>query len=268
MKALIVVSSWIGKDPSITQAMRGAVRDTFLKDIGKFPELEYRFFMGDGTPTGEDETFIAETLAASCTDPGYRDKAVRMTNKSTELTTYVPKSDEVLLHVPDDYPHITYKMRAEQRWSVEHGFDFTFQSSADIYIDMKKLMNSGFQNYDYSGRAIPSRGLYPNVEEYAGGHAGYWFSRKASQIAADSPVDYWCDDIWAGQRMFLNGIPLHSDLRYAGEKDPLPNNDTITAHLGDRNGIFGKYDPRFMYETHASNKKVEVQQGRWLRRVR
>lgn len=267
MKALIVIGSYIGTDPGYTQAMRDAVRETYLKGIGQFPELEYRFFMGDGTPTGDNEDFILNTLSASYTDPGYKDKALRFTDRKVELTTYSPKSDEVLLHVPDDYPHITYKLRAEQRWAVEHGFDFVFQSSADIYIDLKKLLNSGFQNYDYSGRAIDSRGLYPNVQQYAGGHAGYWFSRIAAQFVANSPVDFWCDDIWAGQRMFLNNVPLHSDLRYANSPDPKSDNDTITAHLGDRNGIFGVYDPKIMRETHAANRHIE-QQGRWLRRAK
>jgi hypothetical protein len=258
MKALLVISSWIGKNPEKTQAMRDAIRDTFLRDIGKFPGLDYKFFMGDGTPTGEDESFIMESLSQKCFDPGYKEKAIRLTNKET--IPYAPREDEILLPVPDDYLHITYKMRAEHRWSLEHGYDFTFQSSGDIYIDLERVVKSGFHLYDYSGRPIPCAGLYRDVDQYAGGHAGYWLSKKASRIIANSPVDFWCDDIWVGQRMYLNTIPLRADLRYAAEQDPMPNNDTITAHLGDRGsgGTFGAFDPALMYEAHRTRNNPQV----------
>lgn len=241
MKALIIISSWIGKEPSVTQAMRNSVRETFLKDIHKFPELEYKFFMGDGTPTGEDESFIYDTISNVVFDQNYKEKAKRCVT-GLEVSTYIPKDDEVILNVPDDYYHITYKMRAEHRWAVENNYDFMFQTSGDIYINLKNLMSSGFESHDYVGLSIPSNGLYPNVTHYAGGSVGYWLSNKASRIVVNSPVDFWCDDIWAGQRMFLNNIPLFSDHRYG---------TSITKHLGDMGeGTFGTYDPKYMYKAH------------------
>ena len=55
MKVLIAITS------CVRDAQNGnnqALRDTFLKDVANRPDLEYRFFLGDGTPTGEDETTL------------------------------------------------------------------------------------------------------------------------------------------------------------------------------------------------------------------
>ena len=273
MRALLIISSYVGKNISKVQAERDAVRNTFLKSIKKFPELDYKFFVGDGTPTGEDETALWDTISAPYTDPEYKNKAIAY--KTNEVLSYSPREDEIVLHTPDDYIHVSHKLREEHRWAVAHGYDFSFQSSADIYIDLERLMNSGFEVHDYVGRSIYG-GIYPNCEQYAGGHVGYWLSRRASECIAKAPANFWCDDIWTGQQMFLNKIPLVSDERYGGRAwftsaltgDPLPNNDTISTHLGDRNGIFSGYDPKLMYEVHAARfSAASIPSKRWLRRT-
>ena len=46
MKVLIAIAS-CRRDTH--NGFNQAVRDTWLKDIAKFPEIDYKFFVGDGT---------------------------------------------------------------------------------------------------------------------------------------------------------------------------------------------------------------------------
>jgi len=58
MKALIAITSWV------TGAINGenqAMRDTFLKDVPRYPGLDYKFFIGNGQSTGEDETLLTQS---------------------------------------------------------------------------------------------------------------------------------------------------------------------------------------------------------------
>ena len=53
MKVLIAITS------CVRDAQNGneqAQRDTFLKTILKYPNITYKFFLGDGTPSGDDES--------------------------------------------------------------------------------------------------------------------------------------------------------------------------------------------------------------------
>ena len=62
MKALLCIVSWVeGCRIDVNQAQR----ETFLKDVAKFPNLDYRIFIGDGTPTGEDEYDINKSFEAT-----------------------------------------------------------------------------------------------------------------------------------------------------------------------------------------------------------
>jgi hypothetical protein len=245
MKVLITVSSWVG---AATNGENQAMRETFLKDAPAYPGLEYRFFIGDGLPTGDDETALFASFDASA--PGYRNKAIA--GMRTAQTTYIPKEDEVILpNTPDDYARLCYKVRGQFRWALEHGFDYTFQVGSDIYIVLKRLMESGFEAHDYVGKTC---GVHPLVGNHYAGGGGYWLSKKALQHVVDQPVTFWAEDLWVGSIMSKNNIGLHIDPRYAVDYPELPHrdNDIITSHLGIHNGVFGKYDPKIMYEVHAA----------------
>ena len=241
MKSLITISSWVG---AATNGENQAMRDTFLKESQ--PGLDYRFFIGDGLSTGEDETLLFESFKWS--DSGYGNKAVSGLNSTPTL--YTPKEDEVILsNVPDDYAHLAYKVRGQCRWALEQGYDYMLQIGSDIYIVLERLMNSGFEAYDYSGKSC---GYHPLVgAPYAGG-GGYWLSRKALECVVNEPVTFWAEDLWVGSLMHKNGVELHIDPRYAVDYPEVPSiaNDVITSHLGIHNGVFGKYDPKLMYEVH------------------
>ena len=241
INSIITISSWVG---AATNGENQAMRDTFLKVLPS--NLDYRFFIGDGNPTGEDETALFESFNWS--DSGYQNKALE--GKRTIPTSYIPKEDEVILpNVPDDYARLAYKVRGQCRWALEQGYDYMLQIGSDIYIAIDRLMNSGFENYDYVGKSCGNHPAAGGV--YAGG-GGYWLSRRALQFVVDQPVTFWAEDLWVGSLMNKNGIELHIDPRYAVDypEIPLPNNDIITSHLGIHDGVFGKYNPSLMYEIH------------------
>ena len=116
MKTLIAITS------CVRDAQNGsnqAMRDTFLKDIGKYPGLEYRFFIGDGTPTGENENHIRAGVKG-CVDHNRGidyDAKCSESEQNTKISSYAPKSDEVMLSVPDDYFHLVYKVREMHQWA-------------------------------------------------------------------------------------------------------------------------------------------------------
>jgi hypothetical protein len=229
MKVLIAITTWI------TGAITGenqAMRDTFLKDVDKYPNLEYRFFLGNGAATGEDESALDKSYTQVLIAHGDR------YDKRAPLPChYDPKKDEIFLHTPDDFKHNCYKTKYNRVWAEEKEFDFVFQCTSDTYIDIERLMHSGFENYDYIG--------YPSGC-YARGGNGYWTSRKASKIIIDTPVTLWAEDWFVGVALTNNGIILHPDERYVEYPDiPKKTNDYISSHLGNPT-----YNTRAMYNAH------------------
>ena len=231
-RILITITSCV-KDA--LNGVNQAMRDTFLKDIPKFPWLQYRFFIGDGTPTGEDETALLNSFYAEDAVV-YRDKYPVVSPKPF---AYIPKEDEVILHVPDDYLHGTYKTRESHRWGLERNYDYIFQCFTDTYINLHRLTKSGFERYDYSGGG---------TIWYASGGAGYWLSKKAAKHLLNEPITDWAEDRWTGSIMKKNGIVLHNDLRYDNyPRSPQVDNNYITSHLAITPKV---YAPKMMYEVH------------------
>src|ERR1039458_6842404 len=112
MKILIAITS------CVRDAQNGnnqAIRDTYLRDIANHPDLEYRFFIGDGTPTGEDES----SLRAGVQGAVDRNRGINYEEKCNASAQYKcnalyePQADEVMLPVPDDHFHLVHKVRAK-----------------------------------------------------------------------------------------------------------------------------------------------------------
>jgi hypothetical protein len=230
-RVLIAIKTWVAGSVA---GRNQSQRDTFLKDVPKFPDLFYRFFIGDGTPTGEDEYKVNKSFEDAC--PWHMGK-----NFNDPPFNYTPQEDEVVLHVPDNYVHASYKVRGALRWALDHDIDYCFVCDSDTYICLDRLMSSGFEQYDYVGRgADAGRSFCPD------GGPGYWLSKKAMLCIVDQPVTFWADDGWIGY--VLNDqydIHLHHDFRYCHYVDdatrlttepnngyPQKNNDIITAHCG------------------------------------
>lgn len=240
-KVLLAICSWA---TGVVNGEHRAARETFLQDVKRFPNLTYRFFIGDGSATGEDETALFASL--------------KRDNRETYRIIAPPvvhqlQDDEVVLSTPDDYQHLSYKSREIHRWAIAHGFDYLFLCYPDTAIDVPRLMSSGFENNDYVGR------LLINPNRYAKGGQGRWLSRRAAHIVAASPVTDWAEDRWVGALMSRNGIVLHIDNRYVDYPEvPRCDNDFITSHLSE-SGVNCDKVPALQREVYAAlHQKTDV----------
>jgi hypothetical protein len=221
----------IGIRSCIRDAKRGdnqASRDTWLRDVRHYG-YDYKFFIGDNTSTGEPEP-------PNVTEWGWQYKG----RKQEKISEIIPKSDEEILHCPDDYFHMSYKTRAICKYAVDNKYDYLFCPCDDVYVDVFRLYNSGFQGHDYIGN-------FWGGNSYAHGGPGFWLSKKAFTILANSVVDSSHDDEWVGKALAKHGIKGTHDVRYAYDSDVL-RNDTISLHL---TYITGTYQVQWMYDCAA-----------------
>jgi hypothetical protein len=220
MKVLICILGWVG---GCRKDVHKAQRATFLQDVSKFPGLDYKIFVGDGTPTGEDEYDSNKSFEFA--HPITQGK--NSLNQPKLSFDYVPRSDEVVLHAPDDLAHLAHKAKAAWQWALDNGYDYVFNCAQDTYMNLHRLMLSGFEEHDFIGMTY-------DENRCPQGGAGYWLSRKCLQILTTSHVDFWADDGWAGWTLRKAGIDLHHDHRYGQIHDSVPTlqNDIISTHLG------------------------------------
>lgn len=237
MKVLVSVYGWLN---GATNGEFQAMRDTVLKDTAKYPGLEYRFFLGDGTPTTlEEKDRLLRSFRGY--EREYLAKA-RSSMRDAGSFSYVPKDDEVVLHVPDDYLHTSYKTQAAAAWAVDRGFDYIFGCFSDTYINLKRLMESDFEKYPYSGMQCGG---------YAAGGPGYWIDRASAQkLVSETVISEWAEDRWVGDVMRKHGIECHYDPRYVETPAlPQPGNDFITSHLAHTPTVF---NPQMLYDAHRA----------------
>ncbi len=241
MKVLIAITS------CVKFALNGsnqASRDTWMKALPNFTNLECKFFMGDGTPVEESDKF--KKSLRDCPHAHVDNPRVSLDDPNP----YTPKCDEVIVHAPDDYIYHTWKTKAYLRWALERDFEHIFNAAGDTYIDLSRLMQSGFSGHDYVGR---------KYGPFAVGGSGYWLSRKAAQHLVEKEANDWATDRWIGFRLLDHGIEIHGDQRYGaspqqnpGLSNPSPlfpqaDNEQITAHLAEAPG---HYHHSLMYTAH------------------
>jgi len=193
-----------------------AQRDTWLKGIEKYPDVDYKFFYGDGNPTGEDETFYGGYLAHLSAYPKY--------GYVKPPILFIPKEDEVVLvNTPDDYGHHAIKTRNKLRWAADKGYDYVLTGNDDMYVCIDRLVSSNFEQHDFIGRYASDTFLH--------GGPGIMLSRKSINILINSPVKTYGGDGFMSQS--LGGkVKLTPDNRYTEWEDvPKLDNDKITSHL-------------------------------------
>jgi hypothetical protein len=223
-----------------------ALRDSWLRDA---TSLEYRFFIGDGTPISEDTSKMDASWEVE--SPAYTQREF----SDPSLQGYVTREDEVLLPTSDKYEHTSYKLIEALRWAMGEGFDFVFVCLTDTYVVPERLLNSGFEKTDYCGTA--------NGERTAiGGGPGMWLSKKSIQKLVNAKVTHWAYDKWVGEILFSEGINLTHDTRYTnldlGDEPPSKENDFITSHIANCDRTV--YDYHVMLDlyqgkTQCSNQK-------------
>lgn len=142
--------------------------------------------------------------------------------------------DEIIVDAPTGFMECVFKTHLGVRWALEHGYDHVFSVPTDCYINIPRLLASGYEKLDYTG--------FQADEGHIGGGSGYWLSKAAMEVVADNePVlDY--EDRWVGNVLRAADItPVH-DPRYQSIEQPY-RNDTITMHLSKATGV---YDPAWM----------------------
>ena len=221
----------IGIRSCVRDALRGdnqASRDTWLRDVRNYSGFDYKFFIGDGTPTGDAD----EPKYKSCWGEIYAGR------KQELISEIVPKKDEEIVHCPDDYFHMPYKLREICRYAVKYNYEYLFTPCDDVYVDVYRLWCSHFEGHDYIGN-------FWSNNTYAHGGPGIWLSKKAFTIIANAKVTTTHDDEWAGIVLAGHGIKGHHDPRYAYDSDVLQD-DTVALHLSFEPGT---YKPEWMLQT-------------------
>jgi hypothetical protein len=143
--------------------------------------------------------------------------------------------DEVELEVADGYLHLPFKTQRVCEWAIRREFDFMFKADTDTFVDVRRLMASGFEKHCYSGY---HRGDSPS---YASGGSGYWLDRQAMKIVARAAMrEDWSvddrpsvigEDLQVGRVLLENGIVCFNDSRYRlFWPGPQRTNEVISIH--------------------------------------
>lgn len=125
------------------------------------------------------------------------------------------QGDELILGVDDSYNGLPAKIQKSHAWALNQGYDFILKTDSDIYMHVPRLLQSGFEKYDYSGNFY-----YP---DFAMGSA-YWLNQKASEILVSAalpyPGSFGGDDVWVGSVMKKHNVISHHEPRYHVGKNP------------------------------------------------
>jgi hypothetical protein len=164
------------------------------------------------------------------------------------------------LPCPDDYPSLPQRTAWFCRWALNlpspsavlsggrgaggegallpspsgrgaggEGWDYLFKCDDDTYVSIPRL-----KAYDLAGRDYVGAEWKPGVG-YASGGAGYFLSRRAATIVAETlAITHWAEDLHVGNALRAAGIPLSIEPRLVPfasmERRPRRDNDLLTLH--------------------------------------
>jgi hypothetical protein len=162
---------------------------------------------------------------------------------------------EVWVPCLDTYDNLAVKTRGICRWAATNNYDFLFKCDTDTVVNPKRLLESGFEQYDYMG-AENCDNLPPSLNaafpecvggkiSFASGGAGYWLSRDAMSYVANGPLASFPEDVYVSGVLGDNYIyPVwHKGYRWRpGSKIK----GATTFHLSSALQV--KYRPELMYE--------------------
>lgn len=207
-------------------AYQQAQRDTWVRDIPSGINVHYRFFLG--RESGFEHGVVDEI------------------------------GDEVYLgadaFIPErglkKYPTLPQKTKQICDYALLAGHDYIFKTDTDSLVNVKNLLNSGFANSEYSGGYN-----YEETGDFASGGAGYWLSRKAMQVVANSEIEYWAEDVFVALALKEKGILPVWNTGYRWKPGEIVDKDMISLHLGSALHP-KKYETKMMHEAYAKMKAL------------
>ena len=160
------------------QSRVSTIRETWLRDL---PEgVDYKFFYGTRLRN---------------------QKQNQRTPDKVQL--HEALSDEVYLDCGDGYTSNPEKMKAICAWALAHGYDYILRCDDDTFIYPVRLLATNWSEFDYVGAGTDPNTFHPG--------GCMFLSRRAMElIIAGHPTTY-ADDVWIGQLMRDNRIPLANE---------------------------------------------------------
>lgn len=125
---------------------------------------------------------------------------------------FTMQKDETIVDSLDDYNSLSHKTRGIAAWSLDRMFPHLFLCDTDTIVNAKALMSLPFEAFDYSGHFRGGQvelgqtfyykdhmGEYPNCHSWASGGIGYFISKRAASVVADTFPRLWAEDMYVGQ---------------------------------------------------------------------
>jgi hypothetical protein len=173
-------------------------------------------------------------------------------------------NDTVCLNCPDDYDGLPLKTREIAKFVLKTKFSNVFLCDTDSFVVPERLMECGFEQYDYMGlfgegynseghfdhkisgpwdRKAPDmmmRDVYP----WASGGHGYFLSRQALKLVASTEPMHWAEDFCVGQ---ILGPAIEAGL-LTSYNHPRFNGYVVDHFSGT--GQNKTYDPQWMRDRY------------------
>lgn len=226
------------------------------------------------------DTLIAVVSCMRDTQNGFND-AIRQTWLSPpQSSNYVfvvgrrapdsrRKRDELILDCPDDYKSLPWKTYELCRWFMrETDYDYLFKCDTDTYVNVDKMLDSDFRDYDYVGSFNGPLGkagvIYNACYAWASGGSGYWISRLAAKVLLQNPPEKEalcpklkipCEDLYVGQilgpAIEVGMLKGKHDERYGRSFSPDFKTE-FTSHYCSE-GMKRKFDTSWQFRQHEVN---------------
>lgn len=148
------------------------------------------------------------------------------------------------------YPTLPTKTKLLCKYALWTGYDYLFKCDTDTLVNPENLLFSDFEDHDYVGG-------YNQEEsgEFCSGGAGYWLSRKAMKVVANSTVDHWSEDVFVALALRERDIYPFFNPNYRWKPGEIVDKDMISLHL--RSALNQQtYDPKWMYEYYEKMKAL------------